>query len=346
MKTFAAGRQNWIALGVFFIAAAAGARIDRDRAAADIDARLAALAQAGQDSTGANACAPSTVMAELAPITTAALGTSLASWQTIGGCGAGASSGSGAGLKWVGRGVTGGMFQVQCQGNYARLPDGYLYSANTLITRNLGEKWNLGVNVPWLYKYWKDPFSFGFDISNQGWGDVAVLLTRRLGPINATSVTATLGIPTGGWEAQSTTSMSLLRQDKQMGHGKFTGGLIVDHTFDNLWGPVVVGGTVDYRGGENKHESYRSPAGSLYSHVGYLLGPFVPAAGLTLARFQGLDRDQGREQERPLTTVAASASIEWSTDYFALLLGGSLPYDLKGNAEPWVVGMGLSVSPF
>ncbi|HEY0712728.1 MAG TPA: hypothetical protein VGF45_08650, partial [Polyangia bacterium] len=45
----------------------------------------------------------------------------LASWATIGGCGAGASSGSGAGIKWIGRSVSGGLFQVQCQGNYGPL---------------------------------------------------------------------------------------------------------------------------------------------------------------------------------------------------------------------------------
>src|SRR5688572_25136530 len=35
-----------------------------------------------------------------------ALGPALASWQTIGGCGAGSATGAGAGVKWVGRGVT------------------------------------------------------------------------------------------------------------------------------------------------------------------------------------------------------------------------------------------------
>src|SRR4029079_4909917 len=45
----------------------------------------------------------------------------LASWQTIGGCGAGAGAASSAGLKWVGRNVTGGLFNVQEQVSYSTI---------------------------------------------------------------------------------------------------------------------------------------------------------------------------------------------------------------------------------
>src|SRR5262245_41194992 len=45
----------------------------------------------------------------------------LASWQNIGGCGAGASTGVGGGIKWIGRGVTGGAFDSQCTASYTRL---------------------------------------------------------------------------------------------------------------------------------------------------------------------------------------------------------------------------------
>ena len=149
------------------------------------------------------------------PVATGAL---LASWRTVAGCGAGASTGTGGGIKWVGRNVTGGLFQAQCQANYVQLDDGYNYVVNTLVNADLGDKWNIGVNIPWLYKYWRDPYGFGFDISNEGVGDTSVLLTRRFGAINATSLTLSVGIPTGGHKAENRTS--ILRQDKQMGHGK------------------------------------------------------------------------------------------------------------------------------
>src|SRR5260221_11957427 len=48
------------------------------------------------------------------------LGSLLASWETVGGCGAGASTGTGAGVKWIGRNVTGGLFHVELQSNYVQ----------------------------------------------------------------------------------------------------------------------------------------------------------------------------------------------------------------------------------
>src|SRR5687768_13456436 len=54
----------------------------------------------------------------------------LASWQSVGGCGAGSTSGAGAGVKWIGRNVTGGLFNAQCQTSYAKLPDGYTYGVS------------------------------------------------------------------------------------------------------------------------------------------------------------------------------------------------------------------------
>src|SRR5512147_1444696 len=74
----------------------------------------------------------------------------VASWQTVGGCGAGAGGGSSIGLKWIGRNVHGGLFNLQQQFTYTKIgqPNYPEYNAfsNTLITRDLGEKWNVGVN--------------------------------------------------------------------------------------------------------------------------------------------------------------------------------------------------------
>lgn len=278
------------------------------------------------------------------PARVARLGGLLASWQTVGGCGAGASTGSGAGVKWIGRNVTGGLFQVQCQSNYVHLEDGYTYAVSTLVTGDLGEKWSIGASLPWQYKYWRDPFGFGTDISNEGIGDVNLLATRRLGPINATALTLSIGLPTGGHKANL--RGSVLRQDKQMGIGKPTAGLMLDHTFDEIWGSMVVGGSADWRGGKNELESYRAPAASAYGYVVYLLGPLAPAAGISLNGLLSRDRDQARAQDTPLVTAAANVSIEWATSWFALLAGASVPFDHKGNLQPWILALGLSVAPF
>src|SRR5947207_1617943 len=52
------------------------------------------------------------------------LGPLLASWETIGGCGAGSTGGAGV-VKWIGRSTTGGLFQSITQANYIHFNNGY-----------------------------------------------------------------------------------------------------------------------------------------------------------------------------------------------------------------------------
>jgi len=150
----------------------------------------------------------------------------LSSWETIGGCGAGSSTGAGGGIKWIGRSVTGGAFQLQTVGTYLHLKDGYNLTLFTQVSRDLGEKWNMGFAVPLLYKYYRDYRGLPVDISNAGVGDVAAFLTRRFGEINDTSLTLLVGFPTGVHDA--TYKMDPLTQEKQLGLGKFTGSATLD----------------------------------------------------------------------------------------------------------------------
>jgi hypothetical protein len=313
-----------------------------------VEDRVRRVAARAKSSAGAVACdgasSALTLRAER-------LGALLATWETIGGCGAGSSSGAGASVKWVGRSVRGGLFSAQLMTSYLQLPKqynfsgGYNFSLAGQVTRDLGEKWNVGVAVPYLYKYYRDYYHLPVDISNAGLGDISLLLTRRFGAINDTIVTATVGLPTGVHDARY--KNDLLTQDKQLGHGRVTGSLMVDHVFDEMWGLIVVGALASYRGGTNELGSYRAPMGSLYAHAGYFMGPFVPALGLTLNGFAGQDRDRTLEQDSPLATLAGSATIEWSSDYVALLAGGSFPFKLPDfTNEPWIVAFGVAISPF
>jgi hypothetical protein len=281
----------------------------------------------------------------------------LASWETIGGCGAGSSTGAGGGIKWIGRSVTGGAFQLQTVGTYLHLQDGYNLTLFSQVSRDLGEKWNVGLAVPLLYKYYRDYRGLPVDISNSGVGDVAAFLTRRFGEINDTTLTLLVGFPTGVHDA--TYKMDLLTQEKQLGLGKFTGSATLDHTFDQTWGLIVAGASFAYRGGENSLGNYRAPAGSVYGYAGYFMGPWVPSLGLTLSHFFGVDRDRGLDQQVLLSSVAGTLELEWSTDWIAILGGVSLPFgwDERGyvdgansnhgsRLQPWTVGLGVTVSPF
>jgi len=283
----------------------------------------------------------------------------LSSWETIGGCGAGTSTGAGGGIKWIGRSTSGGLFQLQELGTYTRIKGGdYILSLNNQISRDLGEKWNFGVSVPILYKYYHTPIpGVTSDFSNSGVGDMSVFLVRRLGEINDWTVTASLGLPTGSYYAGF--KGTPFSQEKQLGIGRLTGGVAIDHTLDQIWGTIVLGGSFSYRGGENKYGNYRGPVANLYAYSGYFVGPFVPALGLTLNRFFGVDRSYGGDQQENVFTLAGTFSLEWSTDWLAILGAVSLPYgwDVQGQVEqgtaplkpgwqPWSVGLGVTVSPF
>jgi len=284
----------------------------------------------------------------------------LASWQTVGGCGAGSGSAGTGGVKWIGRNVTGGLFNVQCQASYSpqlEAPKQHDFALTTVISKDLSDTWNVGVGVPLLYKYLVDPYNLNLDISNSGFGDVSLQVTRKLGPINATSLTASLGLPTGTHDVAY--KMHYLRQNQQLGIGRVTGSLTLDHTMDQMWGLIVVGAVASWRGGENELGNYRAPSATGYGYAGWFVGPFVPAVGLSLTGFTGHDRDQTEDEYSPLFSFGPSLSLEWSSDVVALLVGGSLPYQYDGidkdtEGRPrsmwgfgqWVVALGVSVAPF
>jgi hypothetical protein len=282
----------------------------------------------------------------------------LASWETIGGCGAGTSTGAGGGIKWIGRGTSGGLFQLQSLGTYTHLHDGYILSLSNQVSRDLGEKWNVGFSVPLLYKYYRSYYGLPVDVSNGGLGDVSAFVTRRFGEINNTALTLSVGFPTATHDARY--KNDLLTQEKQLGLGKVTGTLVLDHTLDEIWGLVVMGGSAGYRGGQNALGNYRAPVANVYCYAGYFMGPFVPSLGLTVQRFFGVDRDRGVDQEEQLSSVSGTAELEWSTDTIAILAGVSLPYGfeiggaaaegavnpLRPGLQPWTAALGISLSPF
>jgi hypothetical protein len=230
-----------------------------------------------------------------------------------------------------------------------------------LITRDIGDAWQLGASIPYVYKFIYSPFGAidgrDLDLSNSGLGDIFLQTTRRFGAIRDTLVTLQLGLPTGKWDTAYRGKP--LRQDQQLGFGRFTGGLTIDHVMDEIWGLVVVGASAAYRGGENKLANYRAPSASAYAFAGYYLGPLVPSVGLSVTGFAGHDRDQSLAENSALALVAPTAAVEWSTDWIAVLLGASFPYQYDGikvdsNGRPrtpyglgaWTLSLGITISPF
>jgi hypothetical protein len=310
------------------------------------------------------------------------LGPLLASWETIGGCGAG--GGTGTGVKWIGHNTTGGLFLAMLMNNFVVIPasnqpghgkGGY----NEIVNVQLGKDfifdpwngaWNFSLSVPYLYKHYNDFFGDG-PISNTGLGDINFFLSRKLGTDNSTSVTVIGGVPTGTYTASYL--QTPLTPDQQLGFGRLTGTLQVEHTFDQDWGLLLVGGTAAYRGGKqtdkllwtfdvkNSQHNYRAPSAALYGYAGWFLGPLVPAVGLNFTGFTQQDTrgDFGETLDAPVATGAFHASLEWSNPYIAILGGVFVPIALRGQdwhtsgtanggslLQPWTVAVGISASPF
>lgn len=306
-------------------------------------------------SGGAPACAP--VVAAPAP----ASGGLLASWQSVGGCGASAATGAGPGVKWVGPIVTGGLFNLLCQANYTPMvkeagKHEHQFFLNSLITHDVHEKWQIGASIPIVYKYLVDPHGVNMDLSNSGLGDVSLQVTRRLGAINDTLLTASLGLPTGKHDVRY--KMKYLRQHQQLGFGKVAGSLSLDHVRDQLWGLVLLGASASWRGGENDLANYRAPSASTYAFTGFFVGRLVPSVGLSLTGFAGHDRDRGQDENSGLFLVAPTVAVNWAGDWIGLLVGASFPYQYDGLHRTadgphnpwgwgtWSVSAGVMLAPF
>jgi hypothetical protein len=329
-------RTPAVLLAVTLVAAAAVPLVQRARETRAMSERLAQLGVVRIDPL-------------LAAIVPTPAGELLASWQTVGGCGAGSATGIG-GIKWIGRNVSGGLVHVQSQGNYTRLTGGYSFAVQNQLTVDLGPKWNLGAVVPFLYKTIDNYSSSGYVLSNGGLGDINLLASRRFGAVNDTTLTLSLGLPTGSHDANCQVSadkvtFNCLPQDRQLGTGTVSGALLLEHTIDNIWGPLVYGGTLGYPGSENSIHNYRAPSASLYGYAGYLIGPLAPALGMTLTQFLAHDRDNGFATERGMTMLAGNASLEWANAWVAVLAGISVPVSGHG-LEPWTAGLGIAFAPF
>jgi hypothetical protein len=254
------------------------------------------------------------------------------------------------------------MFNVLCQASYTPMLSDpahveHQLFVNTLITHDVAEKWQLGVNVPIVYKYLLDPYGTNIDLSNSGVGDISLQATRRLGAINDTLVTASLGLPTGKHDQRY--KMTPLRQHQQLGFGKVSAALSVDHFRDQLWGVILLGGSAAWRGGQNELDNYRAPSASAYAFTGWFLGRVVPSIGLSLTGFHGHDRDQSQEENSGLFLAAPTFALSWAGDWIGLLAGAAFPYQYDGRHRTaegaprspwgwgtWTVSAGVMLAPF
>ena len=274
-------------------------------------------------------------------------GPNLASWTSVGGCGVSGATATGGGFKWVGRGVTGGLVDVQMMASQNTYLDGSSsLSFSTRLATNLGYKWSMAATMPFLYNVETvDAFGVDHEAHLPGFGDLSLEATRKLGITNAYSLTLALTAPLGAHDAVR--KGVILPQRQQLGSGVMGLSLTTEYTMDFDWGLMIFGGTLGYGGWENSVGDFRAPSASGYMHLGYLLGPLVPSAGLTFTgRFMS-DRERNVEvmSLREMFTISPTLGLEWSSDSIAVMISASSPFSFQ-RMDSWTVGLGVQTSWF
>ena len=275
----------------------------------------------------------------------------LASWGSIGGCGAGggSSSGPGGGIKWVGRNVTGGLLDVQC------LPSetwSHGNSFSTFLTRfgvSPTQRWGLALYAPVLYKVGDVTVPLTGQTKTAriaGFGDFNFELSRKLGRTGAHLLSLIASAPLGAHDAVR--QGIVLPQYLQLGSGVVGATAQYQYTRDRDWGLMLMGGTLNYGGWENSIGDWRAPSATASTHVGYIVGPLVPSAGLTLFGKPVHDRERGANRlasNDPLFMMVPTLGLEWSSDWVAFFLAGTLGLSAHG-LESTTLGLGVSSSLF
>jgi hypothetical protein len=188
---------------------------------------------------------------------------SSAAWANIGGCGSsGGGAAAGAG-KWVGRGVSGGLVDMELLGN-STIGGDYLYNAlNLSFTLHWPAHPNYTANLSISSKsnqFEYEGFKVGEDITPRlnritgGLGDFSLGLNRLFGDANEHSAGLSFTLPTGQHDIKRLHAKSLTgtvndgRDDTrwmspfvQPGAGLYNASLSYEYTSTKDWGLVIWG---------------------------------------------------------------------------------------------------------
>ena len=266
----------------------------------------------------------------------------LTSWASIGGCGV--TGGGGGGVRWIGRRSGGAPVEFELLDTLSSGEDLTSNSLTLKVTGDVPGRLNLGLSVPyvWNNRYDSD-FPGGKTIKLDGPGDVSLLVTRQFGLEGNTSATVTVGLPTGeydhiveGWYSPP--------YDAQLGIGKPTLGVTVEHNLNRDWGPVILGGGYNYNGGWNDVEpnpSFRGDTLQAYCYVGYRTEMFVHSVGANLSYSLQNDVDRGNEAEGQLLLTlqyGLEISLFYRTPMFVALLA-TLGEESAANSTTLALGI-------
>jgi hypothetical protein len=188
-------------------------------------------------------------------------GADIAVWNNIGGCGSsGGGAAAGAG-KWVGRGVTGGLVDLEILSNKT-LGGDYLYSATagSLTFHNPSHpNYTAGLSLAWksnTFEY--EGYKVAEDLTSRmerttgGFSDLGLSFNRLFGNENEHSLGVSASLPTGQHDIKrlhfkgqniEPDDVRWMNPFVQPGSGLYSLGLSYEWTKTKDWGLLVFGGS-------------------------------------------------------------------------------------------------------
>lgn len=163
---------------------------------------------------------------------------SLTPWQNIGGCGAGGSGGgAGDGIKWIGKGVTGGYVDLEMLPRFSFGQNFQTFSFSPRFSFKPTYTTTMGVSIPISSKSGEVQFQTNRDANDRttgGLGDIGVDISKAIGSQGEYSFSLALTLPTGQYDIKrgADATAEFLPSSLQKGSGLFGATLTFSRTID------------------------------------------------------------------------------------------------------------------
>ena len=154
----------------------------------------------------------------------------LTPWQCVGGCGAGGSGGSGAEVKWIGTGVSGGLIDAEVIGSNT-IGENYRYQQiKTRLSYKPTWTTNLGLTIPIVSKIGTLQPQTNIDDKTEmtgGLADMMVDVSKNFGMEGEYSLSLNFTLPTGQYDIKRGSDFRtyFLPTTLQRGGGLYTASL-------------------------------------------------------------------------------------------------------------------------
>jgi hypothetical protein len=159
-------------------------------------------------------------------------------WQNIGGCGAGGSGGLGGGnIKWIGRGVSGGLLDVQSITSVDIGRNRRNFASMQRLSFKPASASSIALSIPVLSKVAQFQPQTNLPSRTEvtgGVGDLLLDYSRTFGSIGQYAFMATLTLPTGQYDIKrgEETNQQFLSNILQLGGGVYAASLGLGYTRD------------------------------------------------------------------------------------------------------------------